>query len=58
MFGVIIYPRTPIFKERGGKAKGRVGLEGMEGREWEGKKDEGKWGREGKGWRIVKADAP
>jgi hypothetical protein len=45
-----------------GKAKGRVGLEGMEGREWEGKKDqgEGKEGRggRGKGRRKVKAIAP
>jgi hypothetical protein len=57
-----LYPRTPVLKEREGKAKGRVGLEGMEGREWEGKKDqgEGKEGRggRGKGRRIVKAGAP
>jgi hypothetical protein len=43
-------------------AKGRVGLKGMEGREWEGKKDEGEGkegrGRRGKGWRIVKVGAP
>jgi hypothetical protein len=53
-----LYPRTPVLKGRGGKAKGRVGLEGMEGREWEGMKDEGE-GRGGKGGRrIVKAGAP
>jgi hypothetical protein len=43
------YTPDPRFKGRGGKAKGRVGLEGMEGREWEGKKDEGKGRREGEG---------
>jgi hypothetical protein len=31
-----LYP-GPRFKGREGKAKGRVGLEGIEGREWEGK---------------------
>jgi hypothetical protein len=36
-----IFPRTPILKRRGGKAKGRVRSEEMEGREWAGKKDEG-----------------
>jgi hypothetical protein len=40
------YTRTPVLKGSGGKAKGRVGLEGMEGREWEGKTDEGKGRRE------------
>jgi hypothetical protein len=35
------YIPNPSFKGAGGKAKGRVGLEGMEGREWELKKDEG-----------------
>jgi hypothetical protein len=57
-----LYPRGPISKEREGKAKGKVGSEGMEEREWKGKKDqgEGKEGRggRGKGWRIVKAGAP
>jgi hypothetical protein len=55
-----LYPTTPVLKERGGKAKGRVGLEGMEEREWEGKRDEGegKEGGRGKGRRIVKANAP
>jgi hypothetical protein len=45
----------------GGKAKGRVGLKGMKGREWEGKKDEGEGkgrGGRGMGGRIVKAGAP
>jgi hypothetical protein len=40
------FTRTPVSKGRGGKAKERVGLEGMEGREWEGKTDEGKERRE------------
>jgi hypothetical protein len=31
------YTPDPRFKGRGGKAKGRVGLEGIEGREWKGK---------------------
>jgi hypothetical protein len=57
-----VIPPDPVSKEREGKAKGRVGSEGMEGREWEGKKDqgEGKEGRggRGKGRRIVKAGAP
>jgi hypothetical protein len=47
----VVIPRTPVLKRRGGKAKGRVGLEGMVEREWEGKKDEGEWeGGEGEGW--------
>jgi hypothetical protein len=41
----------PLLKGRGGKAKGRVGLEGMEGREWEGKTDEGE-GKEGEGGNV------
>jgi hypothetical protein len=44
-----VIPRTPVIKGRGGKAKGRVGLEGMEGREWEGMKDEGEGRRGGEG---------
>jgi hypothetical protein len=43
------YTPDPRFKGEGGKAKGRVGLEGMEGREWEGKKDEGEGKEEGEG---------
>jgi hypothetical protein len=44
-----VIPWTPVLKEREGKAKGRVGLEGMEGREWEGKKIKGKEKRVGEG---------
>jgi hypothetical protein len=42
-----LYP-DPRFKGRGGKAKGRVGLEGIEGREWEGRRKM-KGREEGKG---------
>jgi hypothetical protein len=42
------YTPDPRFKGRGGKAKGRVGLEGIEGREWEGKM-KGREGGRGKG---------
>jgi hypothetical protein len=45
--GLGYIPDARVLKESGGKAKGKMGLEGMEGREWEGKKDEGK-GKEGK----------
>jgi hypothetical protein len=41
-----LYPWTPVSEGRGGKAKERVRLEGMGGKECEGRKDEGK-GREG-----------
>jgi hypothetical protein len=41
-----VIPRTPVSKGRGGKAKGKVGLEGIEGREWEGTTDKGE-GKEG-----------
>jgi hypothetical protein len=56
-------PPDSVLKRRGGKAKGRLGLEGIEGREWEGKKDKGegkeeKEGSRGKGGMIVKAGAP
>jgi hypothetical protein len=46
-----VVPRTPRFKGKGRKAKGRVRWEGMRGREWEGKEDEGqeKEGREREG---------
>jgi hypothetical protein len=58
-----LYHRTPVLKGKGGEGRQkRVRLEGMEGREWEGKKNdgEGKAGRggRGKGRRIVKAGAP
>jgi hypothetical protein len=54
-----LYARTPVLKGREEKAKGRVRLEGMERREWEGKKMKGR-GRKGgrEGGRIVKAGAP
>jgi hypothetical protein len=56
-----LYPGPP-FKTEGRRAKGWVGLERMDGREWEGKKyeGEGKKGRGGrrKGGRLVKAGAP
>jgi hypothetical protein len=42
------YNPGPLLKGRGGKAKERVGLEGMEERVWEGKTDEGA-GQEGEG---------
>jgi hypothetical protein len=49
-----VIPPDLRFKREGGKAKGRVGLGGMEGRKWEGKKDEeGKEENGGKGGRIV-----
>jgi hypothetical protein len=40
-----VIPRTPVSKG-GGKAKGKVELEGIEGREWERTTDEGE-GKEG-----------
>jgi hypothetical protein len=46
-----LYPGTPVSKERGGKAKGRVGLEQTEGREWAGKMKGREEEREG---RIVR----
>jgi hypothetical protein len=48
------YTPDPHFKGAGGKAKGRVGLEGMEGRKWEGKmKGKGRVWEGKKGERIV-----
>jgi hypothetical protein len=48
-----LYP-DPHFKGTGGKAKGRVGLEGMEGRKCGGKmKEKGRGGERRKGERIV-----
>jgi hypothetical protein len=45
-----LYPRPdPRLKGRGGEAKGRVGLEGMEGRNEKERKMGGKGRREGKG---------
>jgi hypothetical protein len=55
-----VIPPDPRFKGegreeegRGRKAKGRVGLERTERREWEGKMKGREEGRRGKGWRIV-----
>jgi hypothetical protein len=50
------YTPDPHFKGTGGKAKGRVGLEGMEGRKFRGKMK--KRGGRRKGEKIVKAGAP
>jgi hypothetical protein len=51
-----LYPRTPVLKEREGKAKRRVGLGGMEGRKRKGKGDQGE-GEEGRGEREGTEDS-